>query len=193
MDFNRRIALLFVTLGSLFPRLVAAQGADSAMFHRGQWGADFIIGNGFFGAGALRFTNPGHAWLVDVGANYQHTSGTTNGANNSGNSETFTVEVGSRSYHAMNRRLYGLTTVGASFNYGRSSINGGPIGRSSGGSLFGDLGAAWFVTPHLGVGARWRAALSYLHLHTTFAGNETTLNAVGLSLGTVVLTGQLTF
>lgn len=83
VDFSRRIALLFVTLGSLLPRLVA-QGADSAMFHRGQWGADSIIGNGFFGAGALRFTSPDHAWLVDVGANYQNTSGTTNGVKNSG-------------------------------------------------------------------------------------------------------------
>ena len=42
----------------------------------------------------------------------------------------------------MNRRLHGLMTLDVSLNYGRSSINGGPIGRSSGGSLFGDLGAA---------------------------------------------------
>lgn len=126
MDSSRRIALLFLTLGSLLPRFVVAQGADSAMFHRGQWGADFIIGNGFFGAGALRFTSPGHAWLVDIGADYQHTSGTQNGVKNSGNTEASSVEAGSRSYHAMNRRLYGLMTLGVSLNYGRSSINGGP-------------------------------------------------------------------
>jgi hypothetical protein len=43
----------------------AAQQADSLPFRKGQWGVEFNAGD-FGGLGALRFSKPNTAWLIDV-------------------------------------------------------------------------------------------------------------------------------
>jgi hypothetical protein len=165
----------------------------SRAFHQRQWGAEFNISGGFFSAGALRFTSPAHAWLVDLGAGYAHTSVNGPAGSTTGNNTNIVVELGSRSYHPFGRRLYRLTTFGVSFNYNRQSTSGGTTFQAAGGGVFGDLGATWLVTPHLGIGARWRVAASYVHASDSSAGVTTTGNGVTFSVGTLQLTGQLYF
>jgi hypothetical protein len=61
-----------------------------------------------------------------------------------------------------------------------------------GAGLFGNLGAAWLVTPHLGLGAQWQVSVTYTH--TSLSGTGTgKSDAVSLGLGQVSLTGQFYF
>lgn len=192
MHLHRLGVALLVTSASLCSRNAAAQNSDSALFHRGQWGAEFNISGGFFGAGALRFTSPTHAWLADLSAGYAHNSnGGVGGA--SQNQEGGFFRLGSRAYHLMGRRLYRQHTFGVSFAYSRQSSNSGTSANAYGVGLFGDLGATWFVAPHLGIGARWGATISYSHGKTTVGGISTSGESLTLSVGNVVLAGQLTF
>jgi hypothetical protein len=158
-------------------------------FHRGQWGAEFSIATGFAGVGALRFTSPTHAWLIDFGATYDHTS--TSGIRES--RTTASLDLGTRAYHALRRRLYRLTTFGVSLNYRRSPASPGTTTETFGGGLFADLGATWLVTPELGIGARWRAAISYGHGKVSGAGVSSTADGVSVSLGPLLLAGQIYF
>lgn len=190
---SRNVIVTLVAAASLWSGAAAAQTADSLAFHQRQWGAEFNISGGFFSAGALRFTSPTHAWLVDLGAGYAHNSTNGPAGSTTDNTTTIVAELGSRSYHPFGRRLYRLTTFGVSFNYNRQSTSGGNTFQAAGGGVFGDLGATWLITPHLGVGARWRVAATYVHGSSSTAGATTTGNAVTLSAGTVQLTGQLYF
>ena len=60
-----RLPLCFVLAFS--PTLASAQDAttDTIPFHRHQWAAQFAGGTSFASLGALRFTAPTRAWLVD--------------------------------------------------------------------------------------------------------------------------------
>ena len=190
---RRHVITAMFAVASLCSGTAAAQAPDSLTFHRGQWGAEFNISGGFFSAGALRFTSATHAWLLDLGAGYSHNSFSGPAGSGSGNLTTITAELGSRSHHSIGHRLYRLTTIGALLNYGRQSTTGGSTNRTTGVGVFGDLGATWLVTPHMGIGARWRVTASYVHGSSTNAGVTSTGNQVTLFMGTVVLAGQLYF
>ena len=168
-----------------------AQAPDSLRFHRGEWGVEFNIANGFFGAGALHFTSPTHAWLAALDGEYTHghASGPLLTSINAG---SVALELGTRGYHSFNPRLYRVTSLGALLNYSRQTGSGTSL-TSDGVGLFGDLGATWLVTPHLGLGARWRVSVAYFHGKATGAGGTTMVDAVTLSAATVLLTGQLYF
>src|SRR5437764_1731281 len=59
--------LLVCTMLALWPALASAQDSvpDTTPFHAHQWAAQFGGGAGFASLGALRFTAPTRAWLVD--------------------------------------------------------------------------------------------------------------------------------
>ena len=70
---------------------------------------------------------------------------------------------------------------------------GGPGPLSSngwGGGIFGNVGASWLVTPHLGIGADWGVTVGYVH-ETGPLANVDRQWTVGL--GQLQLTGQLYF
>ena len=48
---------------------LAAQETAVEGFRNGQWGADVFVGNGFGGAGLLRFTSPTRALVFNVSSN----------------------------------------------------------------------------------------------------------------------------
>jgi hypothetical protein len=189
----RNVIVSFIAAASLGSGAVAAQASDSVPFHRGQWGAEFNIANGFFGVGALHFTSPTHAWLATLDASYaqNHATGPALASFNAGSAA---LELGTRSFHAFSRRLQRLTTFGTSFTYSRQTNAGGATFQALGAGVFADLGATWLVTPHLGIGARWRAGASYSHGRVSGGGLPTsTIDSWSVSLGSVLLTGQLYF
>ena len=188
------LQMIFPLLASAFllPRVLSAQLTDSMAFHRGQWGAEFQIGSGFFGAGTLHFTSPTHAWLMNASAAYAHTSGSGFGVSTV-NTGSIALDLGTRAYRSFGRRLYRLTTFGVSLSYSRQTTNLGTTTQLLGGGPFADLGATWLVTPHLGIGARWRAAIAYTHGKASGGGSSSTVDYVRVSVDGVVLTGQLYF
>lgn len=189
MNIRHVMAPLAVSFASLLAGTAEAQTPDLVALHPGQWGAEFQIGNGFFGAGALRFTSPTHAWLLDLSAGYDHT--TAPGAPIT-NSTVLGLDLGTRAYRSFGRRLERLITFGAVFSYARQR-GGGVTAQSIGGGPFASLGATWLITPHLGVGAQWRADITYTHGTVSFIGGSGKSDDLRVSLGGMRLMGQLYF
>jgi hypothetical protein len=54
-----------------------------------------------------------------------------------------------------------LATIGVSGNLRRAN-NNGIRATAAGAGVFADLGATWFVTSHLSLGASWTVQLDYL-------------------------------
>ncbi|HET9708297.1 MAG TPA: hypothetical protein VFP39_08335 [Gemmatimonadales bacterium] len=190
--YLRHLIVSLAIIGMALSGSATAQTPDSLRFHRGQWGVEFNIANGFFGAGALHFTSPTHAWLAVLDGEYAHDHA-SGPLLTSSNATSVAIELGTRGYHSFSPRLYRVSTLGVSLNYSRQTANGGPTLTAEGVGLFGDLGATWLVTPHLGIGARWRASVAYAHGKATVTGSTTTSDIVTLSAATVLLTGQIYF
>lgn len=193
MRFHHSVWSLILATASFLPRVADAQAPDSVAFHQGQWGAEFRILNSFLGLGALRFSSPTRALLLDISADYIHASGSgTAPASTTGIGVA--VDLGMRAHHSFGRRLYRLTTFGIFVNYSRQTISTNNAKLSTfGGGPFVDLGATWLVTPHLGIGAKWRAALFYNHATLTDAVTSAKVDQVGVTLGGIELAGQLYF
>jgi hypothetical protein len=191
MNIRHMMAPLAVTFASLLAGTAEGQTPDSVAFHAGQWGAEFQIGNGFFGAGALHFTSSTHAWLLNFNGSYDHTTRSGIGTPSS-SAASMAIDLGTRGYHAFGPRLERLITLGVSFGYSRQSGGGGATTQAIGVGPFVSLGASWLVTPHLGVGAQWRASVSYTH-GTASGAATATANDVRVSLGSALLMGQLYF
>src|SRR6266481_4880511 len=141
----RRPIALFAPLTSLAffmsaPAL-AAQARDSMPFHKGQWGVDFRIGNGFGGVGALHFRSPTRAMLIDLSGGYSHGSITNPAAH--GSAVNAALSLGTRGYHAMDPHVYRWTTLGVSFLYNRQSSTQGGVTQTNqgvGAGVFANLG-----------------------------------------------------
>jgi hypothetical protein len=192
VQLNHPVCFLFLATAALLPRNANAQAADSVAFHQGQWGAEFRLSGGFFGVGALRFSSPTRALLIDVSSDYNHISGS--GAAASSSAVGVFVDLGMRAHHAYGRRLYRLITFGVSLGYSRqtTSTNNTKL-EAFGAGPFADLGATWLVTPHLGIGAKWRAAISYTHATLSDVINSAKIDQLNFSLGNIALEGQLYF
>jgi hypothetical protein len=135
---------------------LTSQVADTALFHRAQWGVDFQFGGGFAGAGAIYFTSPTRAVVFDLTGQYNHSSASGGGQYNTANT---TLGVGTRAYHYVAANVARWTTFGVSFLYTdqhSTQDSSSSVSRGVGGGLFANLGATWLVTPHLGLGAQWQ-------------------------------------
>jgi len=89
--------------GFMLAPTLTAQVPDSAPFHKGQWGVDFRVGSGFAGAGALHFTSPTHAMLLDLNGGYSHGSATTvSNPAIRGSFVSASLSLGRRAYHEVN-------------------------------------------------------------------------------------------
>ena len=83
--------------------------------------------------------------------------------------------------------------VDASYRHIFAASAAQPTDNTWAAGLFGDAGASWLVTPHLGLGAAWRLNLSYFHEKASGRGPTGTASGIQLSLNQVRLTGQLYF
>lgn len=181
--------------GARVGRAQAPVAADSLPFTRGQWGVQVTGGENLVSVGALRFTSPRAAWLLDIVASVTRSEvrvDSSAGAplppdadashvNTSGGAN---VRVGRRSYHALGRGVASFATAGVSAGYSgaRWTQAGGSRATTVTGGLFGDLGATYFVTPHLGLGAAVTLEASYARSRTRSSGTTVRASTVGVQL-----------
>lgn len=186
-----RTALTLAALASASaPATLLGQAAEPTPFHARQWGADFTIIGGFTGAGFIHFRNPTHAMVADLGVGIQST--TPSGGGPGTNTMSATLRLGMRRYRPLTRGVLGFGTLGIDVTH-THQFRGGPGPLSSngwGGGIFGNVGASWLVTPHLGIGADWGVTVGYVH-ETGPLANVDRQWTVGL--GQLQLTGQLYF
>ena len=191
-----QVSYLILASVLFLPNVAGAQSADSAAFHGRQWGTEFNIGGGFAAAGMIRFSSPTRALIANVGTDLSHSSSTYAGNANSGSDVGMNLRLGARAYHAVGSRVYRLTTVGLSLNYTwQQTTQGGSrfASQGIGAGVFGDIGATWLVTPHLGLGARFAGTVMYNHYRSTEPGSTARANQVRASVGSIALVGQFYF
>ncbi len=191
--FDLAVALCSLTTFLVTPALVEGQEPDSAHFHPGQWGVDFRIGSGFAAAGALHFTSPTRATLLELSSGYSHgsISGPVPTARTS--NVDAALSVGRRAYRTVDPHVYRWTTMGLSVLYDRQSSSQNSLTTTAqglGAGVFANIGAGWLVTPHLGLGAQWQVGVTYNHRS---ASGSFTSDIVTVVLAQVALTGQLYF
>ncbi len=188
-----RTALVFAALASaLVPTVGHAQAAERSPFRARQWGADFNVGSGFVGVGAIRFTAPDRALVLDLAGDVA--TSTSNGGGPRGNTNSATLSLGMRRYRGLAPSVQLYHTLGIEANYSHDYSAAGPVTNNSwGAGVFGDLGAGWMVSPHLMLGASWRVDALYAHTSSTTPAVSTSGHQLGLSFGGVRLIGQLFF
>lgn len=171
---------------------VRAQGTEALGFRSGQWGADFQVLGGFTGAGAIKFTSPTRAWILDLGSQVLHASSNQPTGNTSGTSINLSVKAGRRMYGTITHRVVPWTAIGviASYEWLRSTTD---TTTGVGAGVFGSLGATWLITPHLGVGAQWSLVVSYTHQTASGALGTSKINTINVTLPNMALAGQLYF
>lgn len=190
-------AALLVALLVTGARVGGAQAvaADSLPFARGQWGLQVTGGANLVSVGALRFTSPRAAWLLDVAASVIRSEVQVDAsagaplppdadASQVNTSGSASVRVGRRSYRPLGRGVASFATAGVAAGYSSalSTHAGGGRATMTTGGLFGDLGATFFVTPHLGLGAAVTLDASYARSRTRSSGTTTRASSVGVQL-----------
>jgi hypothetical protein len=149
---------------------------DSTPFRPGQWATQFGAGSNLVSLGALAFTTSHRAWLIDVRVYGSHSHGefrtTGDSLVNVEVTSDFSIgpRLGLRFYHVRNRQIAGFESVGLSGGYVHScrqstflAFSGCSNGWSAG--MFGELGGAYLLTPHLSIGAT--ASLAFTYQRTT--------------------------
>lgn len=140
-----RPALLAVALVAVFPLTVAAQQEQGPT--RGTWGVE---GSSRLGGSLLRFRSPASAWVMQVGGGYMHVSQdgpTAFLSPPADNQVDATLRFGLRRYRRTQDQARPFTTL---------SIVGGYEDvfrmRTWTAGVSGDVGAAYFFTPHVSLG-----------------------------------------
>lgn len=168
----RPIVGLMTVLMTVMSTPVGAQSTDSLPFRAGQWAAEFSAAD-FSGVGALRFTNPRRAWLVDVQGRFYRQSGNNDQPNDFvlvSDTDAFQLRMGRRSYGMLAPRVVRQVTLGLIGSYGTSDVRpaalsvNAPISFETArtdyaAGVFAELGAQWMITPNLGFGAAWTATV----------------------------------
>ena len=127
---------------------------SDSMPHGGQWGLEAVVAPSTAGASVVRFHSPTFAWLLGAGLSANRS--TTKADNPELGGTDFTTSVvsvsarlGVRWYrHSDTARLRPVVGLGALGQFTRVE-NVTPT-RMAGG--YGELGAFYFVTPHLSLG-----------------------------------------
>ncbi len=163
------------TVLALWPTLASAQDSapDTIPFHRHQWAAQFAGGTTFASLGALRFTAPTRAWLVDFrftgghSHDRQYVADTLvgDGYTSKANIDT---RIGRRFYQGRGKSVVSFQTVGVLGGYahncsafkgpafsGRSCSNGWTAGA------YGELGGAYLITRRFSIGGTATVTFSY--------------------------------
>lgn len=149
---SRRLALLVVAFAAATRILGAQQTPDPVMPRAGSWGAEAVLSTGV-GANVLRFTSPTSAWLAGLSFSLTHQtddmSAFPGGTNQSGWVGFTAARLGRRWWSGDRgeriRPLAGLGVLGGlSSGVGFQSWNAGG---------YGELGATYFYSPHVSIGA----------------------------------------
>ena len=178
--------------------------SDTAPFRRGQWALQFAGGSNFAGLGALKFTSPRSAWLLDFqfsgGHSHQQIPISPDSVAEQFNSTArFTSRAGKRFYQPRHEvasyQTLGVLGGFAHDCYGSSAL---PLGSycSNGwtAGAFGEIGAAYLPTPHLSLGGALGVSFAYARTRYGYPGGPTTTSwSYAGTLGTLSLNVTLYF
>jgi hypothetical protein len=188
--------LLSTSVLVLVPALAQAQdprtAPDSLGPRGGSWGAELGIGSGQ-SATLLRFGSSASALLLGVEVFWIEVS---EDAAPFGGAEarTYTLanvtgRLGHRWYHSVTRAARPFTSLGLLAGYSRDP--GGP-GWTAGG--FAEMGASYFFTPHVSLGAAGGLQAVYTRLKREFSSGTTiTTRTIGVRASAVQLLGAVYF
>jgi hypothetical protein len=152
MRLHHCITVLVLALLGAAPTMHAQQAADPVMPRAGSWGAEAVMGDGF-GANLLRFSSPTAAWLAGLSFAAIHQtdnfSDFPGGENQSGWLGYGNAHLGRRWWRGgSGERLRPLAGVGA-----LGALYRNPGSRSWNAGAYGELGASYFFSPHVSLGA----------------------------------------
>lgn len=149
--------------------LTQATPTDSLPFHTGQWAAQFQGGFSFTSLGFLKFRSPAKALVLDirVGGSHSEDLATDSTGPHFGDlrSQAFiTLRFGWRHYHPSGAKIAGYYSLGGIAGFTHAvSVSPGFRSQSNGWNtgVFGDVGASYFLTPKVSLGATIGADLGY--------------------------------
>ena len=188
------VALLFTCA---IPALASAQveGTTSPTFHPGQWAAQFAVGGGFSGLGAMRFSTPTKAWtfMAIVNGTFSHVTST----GEEGTFQNLSLRVGRRSFRPGTGRIRPFAELGGSGSLGRNHLSGaGPATTNLvyGAGVYGKLGATIFFAPELSLGAGWTAGVNLFREDFHQSGSPTEhITSLDFAAGGISLEGAFYF
>lgn len=152
-----RIHLILMSACVLVSHSVYAQAvADSAAFHRGQWGVEFLPSTSISEAGVLRFNTPTRAWVLDGSAGFDRetASGGSLPGDQTSQSLNVNARLGPRWYHTANERVLRFLGLGVTGGYASARQTIGSKADYWSAGAYGELGLQYLFTRHLGLGGR---------------------------------------
>jgi hypothetical protein len=161
----------------LLPGTLLAQDAppDSLPFHRGQWAVQFGGGLNLFSLGALRFTGPRTAWLLDFDVavtivNGERTDAFGGTADSKDHFTAASVRVGRRFFGGERGKVVPFHSLALEGGYQDRTVEFAPglrqmINQSYAG-LYWEIGAAYRITPAVSVGGTGSISGGYVHRKT---------------------------
>jgi hypothetical protein len=186
---------VFATVSILVAPVVAIAQQPTrsdSMPHGGQWGAEAVVAPSTAGASVVRFHSPTFAWLLGAGlsANRSTTKADNpelGGTDFSTSAVSVSARLGVRWYrHSDNAKLRPVIGVGALGQFTRVQN----ITPTRMGGAYAELGAFYFVTPHMSLGGMIELDATRTRLiRATAAGFEigTNTNTIAASLPRVML------
>ncbi len=162
-------------IGSASRSLLAQDSVprDSTPFRRGQWALQFGAGASLASVGALKFTSPTRAWLLDLQLSAGHSHSTAEFSPDTVSEQfssraSVTARAGRRFYEVRHRAVAGYQTLGVLAGFMHDCSGSSGFQGSGGGCLngwtagaFGELGGAYLLTSHLSIGGGAAASFSY--------------------------------
>ena len=171
------LAAVFVLPATLH----AQRNSSNVPFRGGQWGAEFSASNDFQSLGMIRFLSPRRAIAFDAQLNNASTS--IEGSDAETSNTTYGLSAGYRMYRHVTSGVVGHLTGGLRVSSSSTSVTNGAgattDNNTRGYGPFGEIGASYFVTPHLSLGAAY--GLQYLMTSSKQGATETSGHTMGSS------------
>jgi hypothetical protein len=156
---TRRLATVLAL--SIIPAIASSQQTPSdSTPHAGTWGAEVFLGSAGAGASILRFQSPRLALLFGADFNVSHIDSDSDGqiSGSSGTSSNVAARLGMRTYRQSSaeqlRPVVGFG-VRAAYAKGPSEFRTWSTG------VYGELGAVYFLTPHVSLGGTAELQANY--------------------------------
>jgi hypothetical protein len=185
--FTLRASLILLLAGC--PFAAAAQDApasDTTPFHQRQWAAQFAGGLNLVTLGALRFTAPTRAWLVDFSFTGGHAHSTDRLSDTAvvqgfSSQANVALRLGRRFYQGRGRSVVSFQTLGVLGGFvhdcggsqGGGSFSGSSCNNGWTAGVFGELGAAYLITPRFSIGGAATVSFDYQRTTGSASGGAT--------------------
>lgn len=137
-----------------------ALAIDSLPFRRGQWGAEFGIGDGTVGLGVLRFRSTRTAWQFSANGSADWSKSDPPHEEFSGSTLFVNLHAGPRRYRPLAAAVGAFVGTGLAAGYTWWEFNDS-WRRGWNAGVYGELGGVYFVTRRLSLGALIQAGASY--------------------------------